>query len=131
MLGIYHTYEFDDVWFWIGVDQSRCAKYKLFLGVFKERISDCWKQGWDDRIQEHDCLPLFFKLDHTLESYVDYLANTALRDAFVRFRMGISEIKTHNLRYSTDHSDDLSCPFCQCHLQDEIHFLFLCKATES
>ena len=54
MLGIYRTYEFDDVWFWIGVDQSRCAKYKLFLGVFKERISDCWKQGWDDRIQEHD-----------------------------------------------------------------------------
>ena len=45
--------------------------------------------------------------------------------------MGISEIKTHKLRYSTDPSDDLSCPMCKCCLEDEIHFLFLCKATES
>ena len=59
------------------------------------------------------------------------MTNKALRDVFIRFRMGISEIKTHKLRYSTDPSDDLSCPLCKCCVDDEIHFLFVCKATEA
>ena len=59
------------------------------------------------------------------------VANKTPRDVFVRFRMGISEIKTHKLRYSADPSNDLSCPLCKYRLDDEIHFLFLCKATDS
>ena len=32
---------------------------------------------------------------------------------------------------STEPSDDLSCPLCKCGEDDEIHFLFVCKATEA
>ena len=40
-------YGFGDVWIKQGVN---CV-----LRVFKERIiSDCWKQGWGDQIQERD-----------------------------------------------------------------------------
>ena len=104
-----------------------------FLRVFRERITDCWRQGWDDRIHERDRYSVYriFKLEHSLEPYFYCVTNKALRDVFIRFRMGISEIKTHKLRYSTDPSDDLSCPLCKCCVDDEIHFLFVCKATEA
>ena len=90
-----------------------------FLRVFRERITDCWWQGWDDRIPERDWYSVYriFKLEP--------------RDVFMSFRMGISDIKTHKLRYSTDPSDDLSCPLCKCCVEDEIHFLFVCKVTEA
>ena len=108
-------------------------KCKLVLRVFRERITDCWRQGWDDRIHERDRFSVYriFKLEHSLEPYFYCVTNKALRDVFIRFRMGISEIKTHKLRYSTDPSDDLSCPLCKCCVDDEIHFLFVCKATEA
>ena len=104
-----------------------------FLRVFREGITDCWRQGWDDRIHERDRYSVYgiFKLEHSLEPYFDCVTKKALRDVFIRFRMGISEIKTHKLRYSADPSDDLSCPLCKCCVDDEIHFLFVCKATEA
>ena len=42
-------YGFGYVWINQGVQNINC-----FLRVYKERISDYWKQGWDDRIQECD-----------------------------------------------------------------------------
>ena len=39
-----------------------------------------------------------FKLEHSLEPYFFCVTNKALRDVFIRFRMGIFEIKTHKLR---------------------------------
>ena len=130
-----------------------------FLRVFRERITDCWSQGWDGRIHERDRYSIYrifklqrdrhsvyrifklqrdrhsvyriFKLEHSLEPCFYCVTNKALRDVFIRFRMGISEIKTHKLRYSTDHSDDLSCLLCKCCVDDEIHFLFVCKVTEA
>ena len=87
-----------------------------FLRVFRERITDCWRQRWDDRIHERDRYSVYriFKLEHSLEPYFYCVTNKALSDVFIRFRLGISEIKTHKLRYSTDPSDDLSCPLCKC-----------------
>ena len=117
-----------------------------FLCVFRERITDCWRQGWDGRIHERDRYSVYrifklerdrysvyriFKLEQSLEPCFFCVTNKALRDVFIRFRLGISEIKTHKLRYSTDPSDDLSCPLCKCCVDDEIHFLFVCKATEA
>ena len=74
---------------------------------------------------------VIFKLEYSLEPYFYCVTNKALRDVFIRLRMGISEIKTHKLRFSTDLSDDLSCPLCKRCVDDEIHFLFVCKATEA
>ena len=56
-----------------------------FLRVFKERIWDCWKQGWNDRIHERDRYSVYrmFQLEQSLEPYFDGVANAALRVAFV------------------------------------------------
>ena len=51
----------------------------------------------------------------------------ALRDVFVRFTMGISKIKTHKLRYSTDSSDNFSSALCKCGVDDEITFCLCAK----
>jgi len=104
-----------------------------FLHVFRERITDCWRQGWDDRFHERDRFSVYriFNLEHSLEPDFYCVTNNALRDVFIRFRMGISEIKTHKLRCLTDPSDDLSCLLCKCCVDDEIHFLFVCKATQA
>ena len=98
-----------------------------FLRVFRERITDCWRQGWD--VRDRYSVYRIFQLELSFEPYFYCVTNKAQRDVFIRFRMGISEIKTHKLRYSTDPSDDLSCPLCKCCVDDEIHFLFVCKAT--
>ena len=121
-------YGFGYVW------ANQCVQnVNWFLRVFRERITDCWRQGWDDRIHERDRYSVYriFKLEHSLEPYFYCVTNKTLRDVFIRFRLGISEIETHKLRYSTDPSDDLSCPLCKCCVDDEIHFLFVCKATEA
>ena len=79
------------VWANQGVQNVNC-----FLRVFRERITDCWRQGLDDRIHER-----IFKLEDSLEPYFFCVTNKSLRNVFIVFRMGISESKTHKLRYST------------------------------
>ena len=120
-------YGFGYVWI------NQCVQnVNWFLRVFiKERISDCWKQGCDDRIKESDRYSVYrtFKLEFSLEPYFDCVAKKTLRGVFVRLRMGIYEIKTYKLRYSADPSNDLLCPLCKYRLDDE-NFLFLCKATD-
>ena len=104
-----------------------------FTRVFRERISDCWKQGWDERVHERDRYAVYrmFKLEQSLEPCIHCVANKAQRDVFVRFRLGISDSKTHKLRCSGDPDDDLSYPLCECSLDDQIYFLFLYKATDT
>ena len=126
------------IWWCLGLDTCVISNQGVqnvnwFLHVFRERITDCWRQGWDDRFHERDRFSVYriFKLEHSLEPDFYCVTNNALRDVFIRFRIGISEIKTHKLRCLTDPSDDLSCLLCKCCVDDEIHFLFVCKATEA
>ena len=65
-------------------------------------------------IHERDRYSVYriFKLEHSLEPYFYCVINKALRDVFIRFRMGISEIKTHKLRYSTDPSGRFILSLC-------------------
>ena len=140
MLGIRCTREFDDVW----VFNQGVQNVNWFLRVFRERITDCWSQGWDGRIHERDRYSIYrifklqrdrhsvyrifelerdrysvyrifklerdrhsvyrifklerdrhsvyriFKLEQSLEPCFYCVTNKALRDVFIRFRMGIS-----------------------------------------
>ena len=118
-----------------------------FLHVFKEHISDRWKQKWDDRIHEGDRYSVYrlHELEHSLEPYIEGVANKALRDTFARLelsvsdikahKLGISDIKPHKVQYSDDQAtDDFCCccyfgPLFRCSLDEKIDFLFMCKAT--
>ena len=68
-----------------------------------------------------------FKPAIYLETYFFDITNKHLRDLMVRFRIGASEIKLHKFRFSSDRSQTLQCPLCNCRLEDEMHFLFHCK----
>jgi len=119
------TYGFGYVWMNGGVQNIQ-----HFLRVYKERTSDCWMQGWTERIQKSGRYSVYrmIKLEFEIGSY--FGIKKALRDVLVRLRLGISDLKLHKLRYSIDTGIDLSCPLCKYRLDDEIHFLYLCKNTE-
>ena len=89
-------YWFGYVWINQGVQNVN-----WFLRVYKERITDCWKQGWDDRIHKHDSYSVYriFQLEQSLELCFYRVTNEVIGDVFVRFRMGISESTAHTLRY--------------------------------
>ena len=122
------SYGFAFVWLNQGVEDIN-----QFLRVYKERLSDCWRQEWDERIQTSSRYETYrtFKSSISLESYFSEIHNKKLRDVFIRFRLGISELKPHKLRYSNGTSNNnLACPLCSYRLDDEKHFLFHCPATK-
>ena len=68
-----------------------------------------------------------FKMSIYLESYFSSMTNKHIRDVFIRFRVGASQIRTHKLRYVQHTPEDPMCPLCnKCCPEDEIHFLFHC-----
>ena len=52
------------------------------------------------------------------------------RDALIRFRLGITELKTHKNIYIL-HVADNNCPFCEAVEENEYHFLFHCGKYET
>ena len=121
------AYGFGYVWVNQGVQNT-----KRFLKIFEQRATDCWKQDWHDRVTSRERYSVYrvFKDVCLQEPYFEVITKKVLRDVFIRFRLGISDLRTHKLRYSTEPSPDLSCPLCSTGIDDEKHFLFVCSATQ-
>ena len=60
-----------------------------------------------------------------LADYLFPIKKAVLRKHLVRFRLGVSPLKTHRLRYSERTPDLFTCPFCDTN-ESEIHFLLVC-----
>jgi len=81
MLGIRCTYRilmmygFGYVW-----TNQVMQNVNRFLRVLKKSITDCWKQGLDDRIHKRDRYSVYsiFKLEHCV-------VTTTLRDVLIKF----------------------------------------------
>jgi hypothetical protein len=114
---------FGHVWLNQGAQYTR-----WFLRVFYQCLSDCWQQDWFSRIRDSDRYNYYriFKCTFGLEPYFTDVKNRKLRNCLIRFRLGISDLKTHKYRYVKDHTTDLSCPFCAGVVDEENHFLFEC-----
>ena len=53
------------------------------------------------------------------------------RDFYVQFRLGISPIRVHRMRYRKDVvPSQLLCPVCENEIEDESHVIFRCNAYE-
>ena len=48
------------------------------------------------------------------------VTNKHIRDVFIRFRIGASNIRTHKLRYVAHTPGDLMCPLCNTADEDEM-----------
>ena len=64
-----------------------------------------------------------FKKSHSLADYLFTVKKAVLSKHLVRFRLGVSPLKTHRLRYAERPPDIFTRPFCD---TNEINFLSVC-----
>ena len=104
-----------------------------FVSVFKQRLLDQFQQDWSASITSKERFEFYsiFKQSIQTEKYIDILQLRCFREAYIKFRFGISPILVHRLRYRNDIIPrDLLCPVCKDEIEDESHVLFSCKAYE-
>ena len=54
------------------------------------------------------------------------IQNQQIRNAFTRFRLGISQILTRKRRYTDENAVMLRCPLCNVETENEVHLLATC-----
>ena len=76
-----------------------------FIREFRQSLVDCFLQEWHSGIVSRDRLAFYssFKQSHSLADYLCIIKKAVLRRNFIRFRLGVSSLKVHRLRY-TDRS---------------------------
>ena len=68
-----------------------------------------------------------FKTRCETERYLYDTDKKVFRDAYIRFRWGLSDLYIHKLRYNTEPYSTL-CPLCRERDEDEFHFVLQCPA---
>ena len=122
------TNGFGEVWFQQGVGDAGA-----FLRCFRQRLVDQYTQGWATDIETKERFEFYssFKRIFQSEKYIDYQQKRCFRDSYVQFRLGISPIRVHRMRYRKDVvPDQLLCPVCKNEIEDESHVIFRCNAYE-
>ena len=71
-------------------------------------------------------LSLSLSLSLPLADYLCIIKKAVLRRNLIRFRLGVSPLKAHRLRYTDRSQGNYACPFCKDSDETEIHFLFVC-----
>ena len=104
---------------------------KLFLKMFKDRLVECSYQDWHFKINNSERFQTYssFKVDNNCGSYLHDIRHTGMRDTLIKFRLGVSDLRCHRLRYNSSTDTCLHCPFCN-ELETELHFLFICPRYE-
>ena len=76
-----------------------------FIRQFRQRLVDCFLQEWHSGMVSRDHLAFYssFKQSHSLAYYLCIIKKAVLRRNLIRFRLGVSPLKAHRLRY-TDRS---------------------------
>ena len=110
-------YGFSHVWL------NGVGNESLFLKLFKQRMIDCFKQSWDEKVRESERFATYrsFKELHQTEIYLSEITLSKFRNVFVKLRFGINDLLI-NKRYS---NTTKNCHFCG-RLEDELHVLFFC-----
>ena len=93
----FYRYGFGFVW-----ENQGVCHMKRFLCEFRQWLIDCCLQDWHSVMASKDRLAFYstFKKSHSLADYLFTVKKAVLRKHLVRFRLGVSPLKTHRLRYS-------------------------------
>ena len=128
-----YRYGFGYVW-----ENQGVGSVNQFLRVFKQRLIDCWRQDWHSCISAKAHLPRAedrfrfyseFKSSLVMSSYLVDIKHVQVRNALIRFRLGVSCLKTHRFRFGPRPISDnnaLVCPFCPGTEETELHFMLVC-----
>ena len=103
---------------------------KTFLSIFRQRLIDQYQQDWHSVINDSERFEFYASFKHVIgaEKYLDTVQLRCFRTALVRFRLGISCIRVHKLRYSRNVlPHHLVCPVCKNAVEDERHVLTDCR----
>ena len=100
-----------------------------FIREFRQKLIDCFLQEWHSGVMvSRDRLVFYtlFKQSHSLADCFCIINKAVLRRYFIRFRLGVSPLKAHRLRYTDRSQATYACPFCKDIDETKIHFLFAC-----
>jgi hypothetical protein len=121
-----YKFGFQEVWLNRGVGNE-----KAFLQLFRERQIDAFKRQWKFELETKERFKFYsgIKADFSLSLFLANLKHVKSRIDLIRFRLGVSQIKIHKLRFSRANNIDFTCPFCNA-IENEIHFLLVCPMYE-
>ena len=122
-----YRYGFDEAWKNQGVGDE-----KAFISIFKERAIFVYKHEWSTGLETKERCQFYrsFKTDLVLSPYLTMLKHVNYRNALIRFRLGVSRLKTHNFRFAKANQKDFACPFCKDVEESELHFALVCPAYD-
>jgi len=117
-------YSFDHEW-----SNQNVENENTFINSLKERMVFQFEEEWKSEVQNKDRFSLYRQIKQvcTVEPYLYALDKKPYRDAWIRFRLGISDLYVHRNRYNCNPHSTV-CPLCMEEDEDENHFLFYCPA---
>ena len=106
------------------------ANEPRFIANLKERLVDCFRQNWHAGLESNEVYEWSFSFKDVFqqEKYLTCLTNKWHRDSLLRFRLRVLGLNTKKFWFDSEISDAL-CPFCDL-VEDEMHFVFFCKAYQ-
>ena len=102
-----------------------------FIAQLKQRFIDVYLQERvaNPRGSTSFDMYILFKTSIKYETYLDFVKVKCFRDAPIRFRLGITELKTHKNIYIS-HVADNNCPFCKVVRKTSTIFYFIVKSMK-
>ena len=119
-----YRYGFGFVW-----ENQGVCDVNNFICEFRQSLIDCFLLEWHSGVMvSRDRLAFYslFKQSHSLADCFCIINKAVLRRNFISFRLGVSPLKAHRLRYTDRSQGNYTCPFCKDSDETEIHFLFVC-----
>eukprot|EP00745_Piridium_sociabile_P032735 TRINITY_DN5549_c0_g1_i12.p1 TRINITY_DN5549_c0_g1~~TRINITY_DN5549_c0_g1_i12.p1 ORF type:complete len:436 (-),score=19.73 TRINITY_DN5549_c0_g1_i12:134-1441(-) len=118
---------FGVVWMCQGVGHD-----KQFISEFKTRLVDNFKQNWHSDMENKEKYSWFysFKSMFQVEKFLGVITNKWHRSNYARFRLRTFGFNANKRWFQPGTSTEIPCPLCDYSVDNEIHFVFDCKALE-
>jgi hypothetical protein len=119
-------YGFHNVWMYpISVDE------KVFIPLFKQRVTDWYLQMWHSDIKVAKPLLTYncIQLDHQYESYLNKVTNSKHKRALTKLRLSSTGLRIETGRHGSNriYRHLSTCQLCSSvDIEDEYHFVFVC-----
>ena len=99
-----------------------------FLNLYVNRLKDQYLQTWNDTCMNSNKLVLYrqFKPDFVKECYIDMIDLKKFRRCFIAFRSSAHKLMIEKGRHHDIHLQYINCIYCECYIEDEYHFVFVC-----
>ena len=118
-----YRYGFGFVW-----EQQGVSSIRNFLVEFRQRLVDCYVQGWNYDIRTNERYTFYssLKQSHCLSEYLSQIHNGTIRKCLTRLRLGVSPLRCHACRFYGSSGNAFDCPFCPGDHETEYHFMIIC-----